>query len=59
MEQKKDKRGGRRQGSGRKKLGRDYQICLKLSKQAYDVLKQIKNKSAMVDELIKNYKLCK
>lgn len=59
MEQKKDNRGGRRQGSGRKKLGRDYQICLKLSKQAYDVLKQIKNKSAMVDELIKNYKLCK
>lgn len=59
MKQKKDNRGGRRQGSGRKKLGRDYQICLKLSKQAYDVLKQIKNKSAMVDELIKNYKLCK
>lgn len=59
MEQKKDNRGGRRQGSGRKKLGRDYQICLKLSKQAYDVLKKIKNKSAMVDELIKNYKLCK
>ena len=55
MKQKKDNRGGRRQGSGRKKLGRDYQVCIKLSKEAYDTLKQLKNRSAYIDELIKNY----
>lgn len=53
MKQKKDNRGGRRQGSGRKRLGRDCQVCLKLSKQAYDILKKFKNRSAYIDELIK------
>lgn len=55
MKQKKDNRGGARQGAGRKKTGREYQVCLKLSKEAYVTLKQFKNRSAYIDELIKTY----
>lgn len=59
MKQKKDNRGGARQGAGRHKTGRDFQVCLKLSKEAYDTLKQFKNRSAYIDELIKQHKVKK
>lgn len=52
---RKDKRGGARQGAGRPKTDREYQLCIRLSKEAYDTLKQFKNRSAYVDELIKTY----
>lgn len=45
-------RGGRREGSGRKALGKKA-VTLKLSEESVAVLARQENKSEFVDELIK------
>lgn len=47
-------RGGRREGSGRKALGKKA-VTLKLSEESVAVLARQENKSEFVDELIKNH----
>lgn len=47
-------RGGRREGSGRKALGKKA-VTLKLSEESVEILAQQENKSEFVDELIKNH----
>ena len=51
---KKSGRGGRREGSGRKALGKKA-VTLKLSEESVAVLARQENKSEFVDELIKNH----
>lgn len=47
-------RGGRREGSGRKPLGKKA-VTLKLSEESVAVLARQEKKSEFVDELIKNH----
>lgn len=47
-------RGGRREGSGRKALGKKA-VTLKLSEESVEILARQENKSEFVDELIKNH----
>ena len=47
-------RGGRREGSGRKALGKKA-VTLKLSEESVEILSRQENKSEFVDELIKNH----
>lgn len=49
---KKSGRGGRREGSGRKALGKKA-VTLKLSEESVEILARQENKSEFVDELIK------
>ena len=49
-------RGGHREGSGRKALGKKA-VTLRLSEQSIDNLAQIENKSEFVDGLIKKAKI--
>lgn len=51
QEQKKSTRGGRREGSGRKALGKKT-VTLKLSEESVEILSNVKNKSEYVDQLI-------
>ena len=44
-------RGGRREGSGRKALGKKA-VTLKLSEESVEILSNVKNKSEYVDQLI-------
>lgn len=53
-EKKTSGRGGRREGSGRKALGKKA-VTLKLSEESVAVLARQENKSEFVDELIKNH----
>jgi hypothetical protein len=55
-EQKKNSRGGRREGSGRKSLGKKA-VTLKLSEEYIEKLSQVPNKSDFVDGLIKKAKI--
>lgn len=52
--QKRHRRGGRREGSGRKALGKKA-VTLKLSEESVAVLARQEKKSEFVDELIKNH----
>ena len=49
-------RGGRREGSGRKALGKKA-VTLKLSEESVEILARQENKSEFVDELIKQAKI--
>ena len=49
-------RGGHREGSGRKALGKKN-VTLRLSEESIDKLSQVKNKSEFVDGLIKKAKI--
>lgn len=49
-------RGGRREGSGRKALGKKA-VTLRLSEESIDKLAQVENKSEFVDGLIKKAKI--
>ena len=49
-------RGGRREGSGRKALGKKA-VTLRLSEQSIDKLAQVENKSEFVDGLIRKAKI--
>ena len=49
-------RGGHREGSGRKALGKKA-VTLRLSEQSIDKLAQVENKSEFVDGLIKKAKI--
>ena len=51
---RKSNRGGRREGSGRKALGKKA-VTLKLSEESVEILARQENKSEFVDELIKNH----
>lgn len=51
-EKKTSGRGGRREGSGRKALGKKA-VTLRLSEESVAILKQQPNQSEFVDELIK------
>ena len=53
---KKTGRGGRREGSGRKALGKKA-VTLKLSDESVEILARQENKSEFVDELIKQAKI--
>ena len=53
-EKKTSGRGGRREGSGRKALGKKA-VTLKLSEESVEILARHENKSEFVDELIKNH----
>ena len=53
VEERKGGRGGRREGSGRKALGKKA-VTLKLSEESVEILARQENKSEFVDELIKN-----
>lgn len=49
-------RGGHREGSGRKALGKKA-VTLRLSEESIDKLSQVKNKSEFVDGLIRKAKI--
>ena len=49
-------RGGHREGSGRKALGKKA-VTLRLSEQSIDKLAQVENKSEFVDGLIRKAKI--
>ena len=49
-------RGGHREGSGRKALGKKA-VTLRLSEESIDKLSQVKNKSELVDGLIRKAKI--
>ena len=49
-------RGGHREGSGRKALGKKA-VTLRLSEQSIDKLAQVENKSEFVDGLIRRAKI--
>lgn len=49
-------RGGRREGSGRKALGKKA-VTLRLSEQSINKLAQVENKSEFVDGLIRRAKI--
>ena len=49
-------RGGHREGSGRKALGKKA-VTLRLSEQSINKLAQVENKSEFVDELIRRAKI--
>lgn len=53
---KPSRRGGRREGSGRKALGKKA-VTLRLSEESIDKLAQVENKSEFVDGLIKKAKI--
>lgn len=52
VEERKGGRGGRREGSGRKALGKKA-VTLRLSEESVEILARQENKSEFVDELIK------
>lgn len=54
-ETKENKRGGYREGSGRKATGRDYRLHIRLSKEAHDKLDMVDNKSETIDRLIRRH----
>ena len=45
--------GGSRQGAGRKKADRQVDLHIRISQEAYEKLKLIKNRAQWLDELIK------
>ena len=45
-------RGGRRPGAGRPTTDRNNILSVRISKQALDIIKDIKNKSEFIDNLI-------
>jgi hypothetical protein len=45
-------RGGARPGAGRHKTGRDIPVCFKITKEAYNILAQIKNKSEYINRIV-------
>ena len=49
-----ERRGGRRKGAGRKRMYRDYTICIKVSKEAYDNYLRIEKKSEFLDSFLKS-----
>lgn len=53
---KKSNRGGRREGAGRKALGKKA-VTLKLSEESVEKLAKVENKSEFVDTLIKKAKV--
>ena len=53
---KKSNRGGRREGSGRKALGKKA-VTLKLSEESVEKLAKVENKSEFVDTLLKKSKV--
>lgn len=53
---KKSNRGGRREGSGRKALGKKA-VTLKLCEESVEKLAKVENKSEFVDTLIKKAKV--
>jgi len=55
-EKKTSGRGGHREGSGRKALGKKA-VTLRLSEQSINKLAQVENKSEFVDELIRRAKI--
>ena len=52
MEQEK-KRGGRREGAGRKANDRSIPVLVRITKEAADKLNTVGNKSEFIDNLIK------
>lgn len=52
----KPSRGGVRPGAGRPETDRNIPINVRISQIAYDIYKDIKNKSEYIDNLIKNEK---
>ena len=54
MEQEKKQHGGRRSGAGRPANDRSYMIGARVSKEAYDKLQTVSNKSEFIDNLIKS-----
>ncbi len=48
-----NKRGGARQGAGRKTNDRNYPLHVRISREANDLLATIPNKSEYIDNLIK------
>lgn len=49
------KRGGRREGSGRKNTGRSESISVRISPEAREIMKQQPNQNAFIDTLIKEW----
>ena len=47
-------RGGYREGGGRPATGRDLPVTVRISREAFDKLKAVKNKSEFIDKLIKD-----
>jgi len=54
MNEQTNKRGGARQGSGRKANDRNYPLHVRISREANDMLAIIQNKSEYIDNLIRN-----
>jgi len=53
MKEKLSNRGGYREGGGRPPTGRSKSISVRISQEAHEILKPIKNKSEYIDKLIK------
>lgn len=49
-----NKRGGKRAGGGRKKLGRNHLVCFRVSDEVKEMLQQVGNKTEFIEEAIKN-----
>jgi hypothetical protein len=54
MNEQTNKRGGARQGAGRKANDRNYTLHVRISQEAADILNAQKNKSEYIDNLIRN-----
>jgi hypothetical protein len=53
MNEQTNKRGGARQGAGRKANDRNYPLHVRISQEAADILNAQPNKSEFIDNLIK------
>lgn len=51
--QKNNGHGGARKGSGRRNLGRDIPLSVRISLESARLIQGVKNKSEYIDELIK------
>ena len=54
-ETKENKRGGYREGSGRKATGREYRLTVRVTKVAYDKISKVANRSETIDKLIRRH----
>lgn len=54
MEPTKHTRGGYREGGGRPATDRNFPVTVRISREAFEKLKAVKNKSEFFDKLIKD-----